>query len=145
MVNWLSWQTTYEMKRSEKQKKKKVASVVHLLSFITWLADGLSLNGVRPSAGTGLTAKFDIFVHHFLGHHGYQPMPKGYDILTHWIQAIIWTNAGIFLIGLLGTHFNEILIEIHKFSFKKIHFNIVGKWRPSSLGLSVLMVLTTSD
>ena len=36
-------------------------------------------------------------------------------------QAIIWTNAGILLIGPLGTNFNEILIEIHTFSFKKMH------------------------
>ena len=28
-------------------------------------------------------------------------------------QAIIWTNAGILLIGTLGTNFNEILFEIH--------------------------------
>ena len=27
-------------------------------------------------------------------------------------QAIIWTNAGILLIGRLETNFNEILIEI---------------------------------
>ena len=33
-------------------------------------------------------------------------------------QAIIWTNAGILLIGPLGTNFSEILIEIHTFSFK---------------------------
>ena len=31
-------------------------------------------------------------------------------------QAIIWTNAGILLIGPLGTNFSEILIEIHTFS-----------------------------
>ena len=31
-------------------------------------------------------------------------------------QAIIWTNAGILLIGLLGTNFSEILIEILTFS-----------------------------
>ena len=36
-------------------------------------------------------------------------------------QAIILTNAGIFLIGPLGTNFNEILLEIYPFSFKKIH------------------------
>ena len=36
-------------------------------------------------------------------------------------QAIIWANAGILLIRPLGTNFNEILIEIHTFSFKKIH------------------------
>ena len=35
-------------------------------------------------------------------------------------QAIIWNNAGILSIGLLGTNFSEILIEIHKFSFKKM-------------------------
>ena len=29
-----------------------------------------------------------------------------------WRQAIIWTNAGILLIGPLGTNFSEILIEI---------------------------------
>ena len=39
-------------------------------------------------------------------------------------QAIIWTNAGILLIGPLGTKFNEILIEIHTFSFKKMHFKM---------------------
>ena len=39
-------------------------------------------------------------------------------------QAIIWTNAGISLIRPLGTNFNEILIEIHAFSFKKIHLKI---------------------
>ena len=34
-------------------------------------------------------------------------------------QAIIWTNAGILLIGPLGTNVSEILIEIHAFSLKK--------------------------
>ena len=32
-------------------------------------------------------------------------------------QAIIWTNAGLLLIGPLGTNFSEILIEILTFSF----------------------------
>ena len=54
-------------------------------------------------------------------------------------QAIIWTNAGILLIGTLGTNFNELLIKIHEFSFKKIHLKMLsGKWRPSCLGLNVL-------
>ena len=35
-------------------------------------------------------------------------------------QAIIWTNAGILLIGPEGTNFNEILIKIHAFSLRKI-------------------------
>ena len=46
-------------------------------------------------------------------------------------QAIIWTNAGILLIGPLGTNFNEIFIEINTFSFKKIHLKMSSaKWRP---------------
>ena len=39
-------------------------------------------------------------------------------------QAIIWTNAEILFIGPLGTNFNEILIEIHTFLFKKMHLKI---------------------
>ena len=35
-------------------------------------------------------------------------------------QTIIWTNAGILLIGSLGTNFSEILIAILTFSFKCI-------------------------
>ena len=54
-------------------------------------------------------------------------------------QAIIWTNAGILLIGPLGTNFNEILIEIHPFSFTKMHLKISSaKWRPFCLGHNVL-------
>ena len=54
-------------------------------------------------------------------------------------QAIIWTNAGILLIGPLGTNFSEIIIEIYIFSFRKMHIKMLsGKWRPSCLGLSVL-------
>ena len=34
-------------------------------------------------------------------------------------QAIIWTNTGILLKGVLGTNFTEILIEIYTFSLKK--------------------------
>ena len=54
-------------------------------------------------------------------------------------QAVIWTNAEILLIGLLGTKFNEILIEIDTFSLKKMHLKVSsGKWRPFCLGLNVL-------
>ena len=54
-------------------------------------------------------------------------------------QAIIWTDAGILLIGPLGTNFSEILIEIYTFSFRKIHLKVSsGKWQPSCLGLNVL-------
>ena len=56
-------------------------------------------------------------------------------------QAIIWTNAGILLIGTLGTNFSEILIEIRIFSFKKMGLKLSpAKWRPFCLGLNVLRV-----
>ena len=56
-------------------------------------------------------------------------------------QAIIWTNAGILLIWTLGTNFNEMLIEIHIFSVKKMHLKMSSaKWRPFCLGLNVLMI-----
>ena len=54
-------------------------------------------------------------------------------------QAIIWTNAGILLIEPLGTNFNEILIGIQTFSFKKMHLKKASaKWRPFCLCLNVL-------
>ena len=64
-------------------------------------------------------------------------------------QAIIRTNAGILLIGPLGTNFSEILIEILTFSFKnlkkklffkKMHLKMSSaKRRPFCLGLNELM------
>ena len=55
-------------------------------------------------------------------------------------QAIIWNNAGILLIGPLGTNFTGILIEIHTFSFKKMHLKMSsGKWRPFCICLNVLI------
>ena len=54
-------------------------------------------------------------------------------------QAIIWTSAGILIIGPMVTNISEILIEIYTFSFKKPHLKISsGKWRPFCLGLNVL-------
>ena len=54
-------------------------------------------------------------------------------------QAIIWTKAGILLIGPWGTNFSEILISIQSFSFKKMHLKMASaKWRPFCLGLNVL-------
>ena len=85
----------------------------------------------------------------------WRPFCPGGDELTHWgrvthicvgtntnigsdnglspgrRQAIIWTNAGILLIGQLGTNFSVFLIEIHTFSFMKLHLKISSaKWRP---------------
>ena len=56
-------------------------------------------------------------------------------------QAIIWTKAGILLIGLLGTNFIEILTGIQKVSFKKMHLKMSSaKWHPFCPGLNVLNV-----
>ena len=55
-------------------------------------------------------------------------------------QAIIWTHAGILLIGPLGTNFSEILIEILPFSFTKMRLMVSStKWRPFCFGLNVLI------
>ena len=55
-------------------------------------------------------------------------------------QAIIWTNAGLFLIGPLGTNFNEILIKILTFSLKKMRLKVsAAKRRPFCLGLNELL------
>ena len=57
-------------------------------------------------------------------------------------QAIIWTNAGILLIGPLEANFSEILIGIQTFSFRKMHLKISSaKWRPFCLGLNELKVV----
>ena len=67
--------------------------------------------------------------------------------VTHvWRQAIIWTNAGLLLIGPFGTNFSEILIEILAFSFKKMRLKVSSaKRRPFCLGLNVLKVLHYTD
>ena len=55
-------------------------------------------------------------------------------------QAIIWTNAGILLIGPWGKNFSEILIGIQTFSFKKMPLKMSSaKRRPFCLGLNVIM------
>ena len=55
-------------------------------------------------------------------------------------QAIIRTNAGLLLIGPLGTNLSQILIEILTFSFKKMHLWVSSaKRRPFCRGLNVLI------
>ena len=59
-------------------------------------------------------------------------------LLPGWRQAIILTNAGIWLIRPLETRFRDILIKIHTFSFTKNAFeNVVWKI-PFCLGLNEL-------
>ena len=54
-------------------------------------------------------------------------------------QAIIWTSAGILLIGSLRTNFSEIFFKIQAFSFMKMHLKTSSaKRRPFCFGLNVL-------
>ena len=58
-------------------------------------------------------------------------------------QAIIWTNAGQFLIRPLGITFSEVLIKKQNFSFTKMHPTISSaKWRPFCPGTDVLRDLS---
>ena len=61
-------------------------------------------------------------------------------------QAIIRTNAGIVLIRPLGTNFSEFLVEILKFSFKKMRLKVSSaKRRPFCLGPNVLNCRLQND
>ena len=55
------------------------------------------------------------------------------------VSSMLLTNAGLLLIGPLGTNFSEIPIEILTFSFKKMRLKVSSaKRRPFCLGLNVL-------
>ena len=61
------------------------------------------------------------------------------DLLPGQCQAIIWTNAWIMLIGLLGINFSEIIMKNHIFSSKKLHLNVSSaKCWPFCHGTNVL-------
>ena len=62
-------------------------------------------------------------------------------LLPGWCEAIIWTNVGTLLIGLLGTHFIEILFEIWNISYKNINWKMSSaKWWPFCL-VSICQIL----
>ena len=62
----------------------------------------------------------------------------GSDVVT-WTAPAIWTDARILLIGPSGTNFSGILIEIHTFSFKKMHLKMSSrKWLPFCRSLNAL-------
>ena len=64
-----------------------------------------------------------------------------YGLLPGQCQAIIWTNAGVLLIRIVGTNFSEILSKIQTFSFKTMHLKLLsGKWWPFCLSVNVLSV-----
>ena len=76
-------------------------------------------------------------------------------LLTHWGRVTHICVGNLTIIGSnnglspgqrlpLGTNFREILIEIHSFSFKKMHLKMSSrKWRPFCLGLNVLNTFST--
>ena len=71
-----------------------------------------------------------------LGHHWF----SWWLVTWQGSQVSIWTKAGILLIRTLGTNFSEISLEIHTFTFKKMHLKMSsGTWRPFCLGLNVLL------
>ena len=54
---------------------------------------------------------------------------------------IIWTKAGLLLIGPRGTNYDEVLSDIIKSSSKKIHLNVLSaKLRQFCFGFNVLNV-----
>ena len=125
------------------------------------------LNILRPELTVYHVAKGLYFTYNFIESyfkwHRWQLVTSGSGNISHWgrvthicvgeltiivsdnglspgrRQAIIWTNAGILLIGPYGTNFSEILIEILTFSFTKMGLKVSpAKWRPFCLGLNVL-------
>ena len=53
------------------------------------------------------------------------PIGSDNDLSPGRRQAITWTNAGLLLIGPLGTNLSDILIKIHTFSFMEMNFENV--------------------
>ena len=104
-------------------KLRRINSVNEVKKFWVWF------NSLRPS---------DAYMRNWLdiigSDNGLSPGRR---------QAIIWTNAGILLIGPLGTNISEIVIEIQIFSFRKMHLKMSSpKWRPFCRGLNVLNIMT---
>ena len=52
---------------------------------------------------------------------------SGNDLSPIRHQAIAWTNVDLLSIGLLGTNFIEIRIEIQNFSFMQVHLKTICK------------------
>ena len=61
-------------------------------------------------------------------------------------QAIIWSNAGILLIGPFRINFSEILIEIDMLSFEEMHLKLsLAKWRSFCLVLDVIINFSSGN
>ena len=51
-------------------------------------------------------------------------VPKKADKLNLDLDLDIWANAGLLLIGPLGTNFSEIWIKVLRFSLKKMYLKM---------------------
>ena len=122
------------------------------LLFNTMTAADLVMQGARASAPIALTWLYwtlQVSAPEELTYWGRVTHICVSKLGNHWFrfglsldrcQAIIRTNAGILLIGPLGTNFTEILIKIYTFSFKKIHLIMMSrKWQPFCFRLNMLM------
>ena len=97
------------------EPEKWLISVVIFIKFLTILSsNSANINFYQLSLGSG---------------NGLSP---------DWCQATTGAKADPFSIGTLGATLSEILIEIHAFSFKKMHLKMSGKWWSFCLGLNVL-------
>ena len=119
----------------------------------------------RPQEGRIVVNYFPIVVKQLIDREYITVYGQEQETLTHWsrvthvsvckltitgsdnglspgrCQAIIWTNAGILLIGPLGQTSGEILIEIHIFSPKKTHSKMSSsKCRPFCISLNVFRI-----
>ena len=104
---------------------------------ITWANDDWDLCHYMASLGHNLFTHWGRVTHKCVGNLTIIGPDNG--LLPGQRQAIIWTKAGILLIGPLGTNVSEILIAILTFSFKKMHLKASSaKWRPFFLSLNVL-------
>ena len=89
----------------------------NFLEICSWVADDLMMLEARALTHWGRVTHICVSKQTIIGSvNGLSPGR---------CQAIIWTNAGILLIGLLETNFSEILIEMRIFSFKKMGLNVV--------------------
>ena len=137
MLTCISWNT---QQITNREHNSFDVFYIHTFHYITWLMllfiDSGSKAKVQYAGNTSLT-HWGRMTHICVGK--LTIIGSDNSLSPGRRQAIIWTSAGILLIGPLGTNFSEILIEINTFSFKKMQLKMsFGKWRPFCLGLNVL-------
>ena len=68
---------------------------------------------------------------------------SGNGLSLMWHQAVVWTTAGLFLIGSLRTNFSEIRTKNVYIFRQDIEVEISSaKWRPFCLGFNILNLVT---